>query len=72
MKEGAKAPEISLAELNEAWYDLFGHHYNHCVQLSKIEGEIGQIHRGHIEYVCNLASKSALKASISAPTPKRS
>lgn len=51
MKEGAKAPQVSLEELNEVWYEVFGHYYTHCIQLSKLQGEIGALHRGHIEYI---------------------
>ena len=39
------------SELDEVWYDLFGHSYSHCVQLSQIPGEIGQVHQEHIKYM---------------------
>ena len=37
--------------IDEVWYAHFGHGYNHCVQLSQIPGEIGQIHLEHLNYI---------------------
>lgn len=47
-----------MSELDEAWYEVFGHSYSHCVQLSQIPGEIGQVHIEHIKYMERLAASS--------------
>ena len=42
------SPE-SVEALNEIWMEMFAHKYTWCVQLSVFEGDIGALHRNHLE-----------------------
>ena len=44
---------IKLGELEQLWYEVFGHFYSNCVQLAQLPGEVGRIHQEHINYVKN-------------------
>jgi len=40
-----------LVQLNAEWMRVFDHSYTQCYQLSLLDGEIGELHRKHIEFV---------------------
>lgn len=43
--------EQRIELLDRGWYYVFGHTYRECLLLSKIDGDIGKQHKGHIDFV---------------------
>lgn len=56
MKEKYPYKEMPV-ELNEMWFDLFGHTFTECFELAKVSGELGKLHQGHIRYILNTAAE---------------
>lgn len=52
--------------IDDVWYEIFGHSYGHCVQLAALDGEIGEIHRHHLEYMDKL-----IRGEIDPLTPEQ-
>ena len=50
MKEGDESIKGFMIELNRQWEEVFGHSYTQCYQLSLFDGEIGELHRKHLEF----------------------